>query len=115
MKKEICNKHGYRKFGWLTTIFKKTGSRDMKKLFPVWVLLLLCLAGCSSEDVAGETDATTTADIASKLGDSKNVTLQITEKITDVTVPITLPRDVRNVALNFAHVPVTSLQNPLKM
>ena len=115
MEKEIRYKLGYRKFSWLSTPFKMSGGLDMKKMFSVWVFILLCLAGCSGEDVAGETDATTTADIASKLGDSKNVTLQITEKITDVTVPITLPRDVRKVALNFAQVPVTALQSPLKI
>ena len=115
MEKEISNKLGFLKLGLLTTPLKKTGGWGMMKMFPVWVLLLLCLSGCSEEDVVGETNATTTADINSKLGESKNVTLQITEKITDVTTPITLPRNVQKVALNFAHAPVTSPQNPLKI
>lgn len=115
MEKEITNKLGFLKLGLLTTPLKKTGGWGMMKMFPVWVLLLLCLSGCSEEDVVGETNATTTADINSKLGESKNVTLQITEKITDVTTPITLPRNAQKVALNFAHAPVTSPQNPLKI
>ena len=115
MEKEISNKLGFLKLGLLTTPLKKTGGWGMMKMFPVWVLLLLCLSGCSEEDVVGETNATTTADINSKLGESKNVTLQITEKITDVTTPIILPRNAQKVALNFAHAPVTSLQNPLKI
>ncbi len=115
MGKEISYKLGFLKLGLLTTPLKKTGGWGMMKMFPVWVLLLLCLSGCSEEDVVGETNATTTADINSKLGESKNVTLQITEKITDVTTPITLPRNAQKVALNFAHAPVTSPQNPLKI
>lgn len=76
---------------------------------------MLCLAGCSSDDVAGETNATTTADIDSQLGESQTVTLHITEKITDVSAPINLSDNARKVTLNFAQVPVTAPQTPLKI
>lgn len=57
--------------------------------------------------------ATTTAGINADLGETKTVTLAVTEKVTDVTEPITLPANSVKVGLNFAQVPATTEATPL--
>lgn len=57
--------------------------------------------------------ATTTAAIDADLGETKTVTLEVTEKVEDVTTPVTLPADALKVGLNFAKVPTTSDTTPL--
>ena len=57
--------------------------------------------------------ATTTAAIDADLGETKTVTLEVTEKVEDVTTPVTLPADALKVGLNFAKVPTTSETTPL--
>ena len=57
--------------------------------------------------------ATTTAAIDADLGETKTVTLEVTEKVEDVTTPVTLPADALKVGLNFAKVPTTSETAPL--
>ncbi len=61
------------------------------------------------------TAAKTTTEIDEALGESKTVTLNVTEKVEDVTDPITLPANAMKVGLNFAEVPTTSDTNPLKI
>lgn len=57
--------------------------------------------------------AVTTADVDTDLGDTKTITLEVTEKVTDVTEPVTLPTDAVKVGLNFTEVPETSANTPL--
>lgn len=57
--------------------------------------------------------AKTTADVDTDLGETKTITLEVTEKVTDVTEPVTLPADAVKVGLNFAKVPTTSETAPL--
>lgn len=57
--------------------------------------------------------AVTTADVDTDLGDTKTITLEVTEKVTDVTEPVTLPTDAVKVGLNFTKVPETSANTPL--
>jgi len=57
--------------------------------------------------------ATTTAAIDTDLGETKTITLEMTEKVTDVTAPVTLPADAHKVGLNFAQVPATTSAKPL--
>lgn len=59
--------------------------------------------------------AVTTADVDTDLGDTKTITLEVTEKVTDVTEPVTLPTDAVKVGLNFTEVPETSANTPLKI
>jgi len=57
--------------------------------------------------------AVTTEAIDAELGDTKTITLEVTEKVTDVTKPVTLPTDAVKVGLNFTEVPETSANTPL--
>ena len=57
--------------------------------------------------------ATTTAEVDTDLGETKTITLEVTEKVTDVTEPVTLPTDAVKVGLNFTEVPETSANTPL--
>ena len=57
--------------------------------------------------------AVTTADVDTDLGETKTITLEVTEKVTDVTEPVTLPTDAVKVGLNFTEVPETSANTPL--
>lgn len=59
--------------------------------------------------------AVTTADVDTDLGETKTITLEVTEKVTDVTEPVTLPADAVKVGLNFTEVPTTSANTPLKI
>ena len=59
--------------------------------------------------------AVTTADVDTDLGETKTITLEVTEKVTDVTEPVTLPTDAVKVGLNFTEVPETSANTPLKI
>lgn len=61
------------------------------------------------------TDATTTSGINEALGESKNVTLDITNEVKDVTVPIALPASAVKVNLNFSQVPETGENAQLKI
>ena len=57
--------------------------------------------------------AVTTAGVDTDLGETKTITLEVTEKVTDVTEPVTLPTDAVKVGLNFTEVPETSANTPL--
>ncbi len=57
--------------------------------------------------------AKTTAGVDTDLGETKTITLEVTEKVTDVTEPVTLPTDAVKVGLNFTEVPETSANTPL--
>ena len=57
--------------------------------------------------------AVTTAEVDTDLGETKTITLEVTEKVTDVTEPVTLPTDAVKVGLNFTEVPETSANTPL--
>ena len=91
---------------------------SMRRLLPVWMLFMLCLAGCSSEDTESvdtekPTEAATPAEITEELEKQTNGTLTVTSKIDAADGNIAIPAETGKVGLNFVELPITTPQQPL--